>query len=83
MDTDLELLTGWGQVKEAGKEDTHHLEGSNIWKCGWEKAQEGMDNEELDELTDTLKIKKLMQTASKTYQYCNSELAVHCMDLIL
>lgn len=39
-----------------------------------------MDNEELDELTDTLKIKKLMQTASKTYQYCNSELAVHYMD---
>ena len=39
-----------------------------------------MDNEELDELTDTLKIKKLMQTASKTDQYCNSELAVPYMD---
>ena len=77
---DIKKLTSWGQVREAGKEDTHHLEGSNIQKCGWESVRKGMGNEEIEELIAILKIKKLMQPPSKTYQYCKSEHTVPYVD---
>ena len=47
-DPDIEKLTRWGQARETGKEDAHHLKGANIRKLGCQSNREDMNAEEID-----------------------------------
>ncbi len=58
-DPDLEKLTRWGQAREAGREDAHHLKGSNIRKIGSQRDAASMSASMIDDMTGSLQAMKL------------------------
>ena len=58
-DPDLEKLTRWGQARETGREDAHHLKGSNICRLGFQKEATKMNADEIEDMIESLQIMKL------------------------
>ena len=76
-DPDLETLTRWGHAREAGKSDAHTLKdvtGGSVKRIGWNSEDSSyMDEEEIDNLIDSLKVMKLKKAGKYSSKYKREE----------
>ena len=76
-DPNLDTLTRWGHAREAGKEDAHNLKDTPtgaVKRVGWrDNSPEEMDEEELDELIESLNVMKLKKIGKYSSRYKKKE----------
>ena len=77
-DPTLDTLTRWGHAREAGKEDAVNLKDASsgaIKRIGWRESNppEEMDDEELDNLIDSLNVMKLKKAGKYSVRFKNKD----------
>lgn len=77
-DPTLDTLTRWGHAREAGKEDAVNLKDASsgaIKRIGWREHNpaEEMDDEELDNLIDSLNVMKLKKAGKYSVRFKNKD----------
>lgn len=81
-DPDLETLSRWGYAREAGKSDAHNLKdvaGGTVKRIGWNQEPDpNMDEDEIDDLIDSLKVMKLKKVGKYSSKFKKKEEGGSC-----
>ena len=78
-DPTLEKLTRWGQARETGREDAHHLnKEGNVKRVGSHLLSTDMETDEIENMIETLQVMKLKKAGKYSSRNNNSPRSGSC-----